>query len=195
MIEISDKIKEKSNRKNRGVAIMMLDKKERIRLMTDRKYPLSSKYDPEWILENCDGGHCFWLIESLSRVLKLQPGMRVLDLGCGNAITSIFLAKEFGVTVYAVDIIHPDGNDARIKNAGVEDLVIPIQADAHRLPFASGFFDVILSINSYHFFGTANNFTTNHISRLLRPNGQLGMMLFGPDKEFQREVPDVPKPS
>jgi len=173
----------------------MLTHHEKMILITDEKYPLSAHYDPEWIFENCDGGHCFWLIESLSHILKLRPGMRVLDLGCGHAITSIFLAKEFGVTVYAVDIDQPDSNYLRIKDAGVEDRVIPIQADAHRLPFASGFFDVIIAINSYQFFGTADNFTTNHISRLLRPGGQLGLVLFGPDKEFNHQVPDSLKPS
>ena len=72
----------------------MLTHNEKMILIIDEKYPLSAHYDPEWIFENCDGGHCFWLIESLSHILKLRPGMRVLDLGCGQAITSIFLAKD-----------------------------------------------------------------------------------------------------
>ena len=29
--------------------------------------------------------------------MELEPGMRVLDMGCGKAISSIFLAKEFDV--------------------------------------------------------------------------------------------------
>lgn len=173
----------------------MLTFNEKMNLMTDQKYPLAAKYDPKWIYDHKDGGHCLWLVESLSRILTLTPGMKILDLGCGNALTSIFLAKEYGVTVFAVDIIQPDENLKRIRNADVDHLVIPIQADAHRLPFASGFFDVVIAINSYQFFGTADNYTTNHLSRLLRPGGQFGLVLFGPDQEFVRQVPDFLEPS
>lgn len=42
-----------------------------------------------------------WLVDSLSQHLQLEPGMRALDLGCGSAITSIFLAREFRVRVFA----------------------------------------------------------------------------------------------
>ncbi len=33
--------------------------------------------------------------------MNLKPGMRVLDMGCGAGFTSIILAKEYGVTVFA----------------------------------------------------------------------------------------------
>ena len=41
------------------------------------------------------GPNVFWLAEALSQVMDLQPGMRVLDMGCGKAISSIFLARDF----------------------------------------------------------------------------------------------------
>lgn len=34
----------------------------------------------------------------------INKGMRVLDLGCGKGLTSVFLAEEFGVQVFAVDL-------------------------------------------------------------------------------------------
>lgn len=56
--------------------------------------------------------------------MTLKPGMRILDMGCGNALTSIFLAKEFGVTVFANDLwVSPTDNWKRICNEGVENLV------------------------------------------------------------------------
>ena len=72
---------------------------EKMSILIDQKYPLAAKYDPEWIFKNKMGCQCLWLVESLSRIMDLKPNMRVLDMGCGNALTSIFLAKEFGVTV------------------------------------------------------------------------------------------------
>ena len=59
-------------------------------------FPRSSAYDPHWLMDNAMGPHALWLAEWLSQRLELTPGMQVLDLGCGKALTSIFLAKEFG---------------------------------------------------------------------------------------------------
>ena len=67
-------------------------------------YPLTNSYDPGWVLQNSMGPIPLWLLEGLAPHLHLEPGKRVLDLGCGAAITSIFLAREFGVEVWAADL-------------------------------------------------------------------------------------------
>ena len=111
------------------------------------EFPRSASYDAKWVLENLMGPNVLWLAESLSEVLELRPGMRVLDMGCGKAISSIFLAKEFGVQVWATDLWIPAAeNGLRIRAAGVEDSVCPIHAEAHALPFAEGFFDALVSL-------------------------------------------------
>ncbi len=169
----------------------MLTHAEKMKLMVDDRYPLAAKYDPEWMFENKMGGHCLWLAESLSRIMELKPGMRVLDMGCGTALTSIFLAKEFGVTVFANDLwVSPDDNFVRICEAGVQNLVFPIKAEAHSLPYARNFFDAIISINSFQFFGTASTYLADEMAHLLRPGGQFGLVVWGPDKEFNGKVPD-----
>ena len=74
------------------------------RLIHDR-FPRSNQYDPDWIRAGVSGGaHPLWLTEWLSGALDLRPGMRVLDLGCGRALSSIFLHREFGVQVWATDL-------------------------------------------------------------------------------------------
>ena len=60
----------------------------------NQQFPRSSAYDLKWVLENQVGPNVLWLAEALSQVMDLKPGMRVLDLGCGKAISSIFLAVE-----------------------------------------------------------------------------------------------------
>ena len=37
--------------------------------------------------------------------------MRVLDLGCGRAMSSIFLRREFGVQVWATEALEADHGD------------------------------------------------------------------------------------
>ena len=103
--------------------------------------------------------------------------MRVLDLGCGRAMTSIFLAREFGVQVWATDFwITPDYNWQRVLEAKVADLVFPLRAEAHSLPFPQGFFDAVISIDAYQYFGT-DELYLGYLSRFVRSEGMLGAVM------------------
>src|SRR6516165_8685261 len=125
------------------------------RLVTDR-FPLASAYNPEWVLASVSGAaNPLWMTEWLAEALDLRSGMRVLDLGCGRAMSSIFLRREFGVQVWATDLwFSASENLQRIQDAGVEGGVFPIHADARSLPFAEGFFDAIVCIDSFVYYGS-----------------------------------------
>lgn len=173
---------------------MKYSKKELQKELTLPQFPLSAKYDIEWVNENEMGPSSMWLAEFLLNKMKLTKGMKVLDLGCGKALSSIFLAKEFGVQVWATDLwIGATENYKRIKEQGVDDLVYPIHADAHDLPFADGFFDAIVSLDAYHYFGT-NEMYLESLIRYLKPNGQIGIVVPSVHKEFNSKVPERLKP-
>lgn len=164
---------------------------EKMRLLIDDKYPLAAKYDPNWMFENKMGCPCLWLCESLTRVMDLKPGMKVLDLGCGTALTSIFLAKEFGVNVFATDLwVSASENQKRIAAANVENLVYPIHAEVHQLPYAENFFDAAVCINSFQFYGNSEFFLGEYIAPILKNGAQFGLAFFGPEKEFDGDVPE-----
>jgi cyclopropane fatty-acyl-phospholipid synthase-like methyltransferase len=122
---------------------MTMDK----RLTTDR-FPRASGYNPEWVLASVSSAaNALWLTEWLAEAIHWRPGMRVLDLCCGRAMSSIFLRREFGVQVWAADLwFNPSENFRRIQHAGLEDGVFPLHADARALPFAAEYFDAIVSI-------------------------------------------------
>ena len=63
-----------------------------------------NNYDKSFVQKNMMGPNSMMLLEELTEKLSLKPGMRVLDLGCGKGLTSIFLAKEFGLQVFALDL-------------------------------------------------------------------------------------------
>jgi SAM-dependent methyltransferase len=154
------------------------------------RYPRSNSYDPQWVLDNQMGPNALWLIEALTDVMQIAEGMRVLDLGCGTAMTSIFLAKEFGAQVWATDLwIEASANQRRICAAGVESLVVPIHAEAHALPFAGGFFDVIVSVDAYHYFGT-DDLYLGYIEHFLKEKGQIAVVAPALFREIGSKIPE-----
>jgi SAM-dependent methyltransferase len=160
------------------------------RLELDR-YPRSRRYDPSWVMENQMGPHPLWLIEALTDVMPLERGAGVLDLGAGTALTSIFLAKEFGVSVVAADLwVDPTDNQRRVEEAGVRDLVVPLRLEAHDLPFGRGSFDAILSVDAYHYFGTGELFLPTCVE-LLRPGGRIGIVVPGLGAELETLPPHL----
>jgi len=156
-----------------------------------KEYPRTKKYDSNWIKENLMGANPIILMEELCENLDLRPGMKVLDMGCGKGITSIFLAKEFGVTVFANDLwISATDNLKRFEVAGVADKVFPIKAEARSLPYANEFFDVAVSVGSYHYFGTEETYFPCVYSKLVKPDGQFGIVVPGFTQEFENGFPD-----
>ena len=151
---------------------------------TIEKYTRANKYDYEWIAENWMGPNPLYLAEELCNNMNLKPGMIVLDMGCGKGCSSVFLAKEYGVTVFAVDLwISATENLKRFEEAGVANSVYPIHAEAHALPFAEGFFDAAVSFNSYHYYGTCDLYFPQIYSKLVKSGGQFGVVLDGQIKE------------
>lgn len=164
-------------------------KAELTALLTREDFPRSASYDPVWMLENLMGPNAVWLAESLSQVMDLPTGTRVLDLGCGKATSSIFLAQEFGLQVWATDLwVQASDNWQRICTANLHHQVFPIHAEAHTLPFAQGFFDALLSFDAYHYFGT-DDLYLGYVSQFVRPGGSLGIVVPGVLSELNGEVP------
>lgn len=174
---------------------MVYSREDILRIMRDERYPLSSRYDPDWILTNAMGAHTLWLQEALAQVMDLRTGERVLDMGCGRAISSIFLAREFGVQVWATDLWNgPTENYERIRKMHAEDRVFPIGADAGALPFADGFFDAMVSVNSLFYYATPEGFLREHVLRHVRPGGEIGVIVPGFHTEYDGELPEAYRP-
>jgi cyclopropane fatty-acyl-phospholipid synthase-like methyltransferase len=157
------------------------------------KYTKAQTYDKQFLLDNMMGPNAIKMLEELTELpgmLELKPDMRVLDLGCGRGLTSIFLAKEFGVQVFATDLwITASENFARFKEAGLEHRIIPIHADAPDLPYADEYFNVIISIDAYHYFGREEAFVDEKMAPLLKQGGKLAIAVPGLKKEIHNDIP------
>jgi cyclopropane-fatty-acyl-phospholipid synthase len=114
----------------------------------------------------------------VARKLGLQPGMQVLDVGCGWGTFALHAARTYGVRVVGVTLSHEQATYARKRMAdeGVADLVdIRIQdyRDVRPDPEA-GPFDAISSIGMAEHVGAAMlPVYAADLFALLRPGGRL----------------------
>jgi cyclopropane fatty-acyl-phospholipid synthase-like methyltransferase len=156
-----------------------------------KRFPRAAKYNPDWVLASVSGAaNPLWLSEWLAAAMDLRPGMRVLDLGCGRAASSIFLRREFGAQVWATDLwFSASENMQRIRDAGVEDGVFPIHADARSMPFAAEFFDAILCIDSFPYFGT-DDLYLNYLAQFVKRGGWVGIAGAGLMQEVEATPPE-----
>lgn len=156
---------------------------------------MSKQFTNEFINENMMGPNCLFLLEELIKKVELKPNMRVLDLGCGKGLTSLYLAMNFDVTVYAFDLwINATENYQRIKQFNLQDKVIPIYGNAEALPFAEAYFDVIISIDSYQYYGYKPDFLDTKIAPFLKPNGTIAITVPGFKNGYEDSVPEAMKP-
>jgi SAM-dependent methyltransferase len=162
-----------------------------LELLCNPHFPRSNAYHPDWVLGSASGGaNALWLTEWLTSSLDLKSGMNILDLGCGRAASSIFLAREFDVTVWAADLwFSSSENLQRIRDADLENKVYPIQSDARKLPFAIEFFDAILSIDAIPYFGTDDHYLS-YLARFVKPDGVIAIALAGFVDELEDDVPE-----
>ncbi|WP_132296476.1 cyclopropane-fatty-acyl-phospholipid synthase family protein [Kribbella sp. VKM Ac-2568] len=155
-------------------------------------YPRSAQYDFQWQVDLCMGPNPLWLLEDLLRDVELRPGMRVLDLGCGLGMTSVFLAREYDVQVVAADHWIPAAaNQRRFDEAGLGGRVQAVDAEARALPFQQGEFDAIVSIGTYHYFGT-DDLYLGYVTRFLKPHGILAIASLASTVEA-RELGGLPE--
>ena len=136
-------------------------------------YNKTQKYDSDFIKNCLMGPNAMKMLEELLARYPLTAGDTVLDLGCGMGITSIFAAREYGVRVFACDLwIEPGDNKKRFDEMGLDShQVIPLKAEAHALPFAEDFFDAVISIDSYHYFGLEREYLGKHLLPLVKRGG------------------------
>ncbi len=76
---------------------------------------------------------------------SIQPGTRVLDVGCGLGGTARYLAVEHGCQVTGIDLTeeYVEVANALAKLVGLDDRTRFLQANALAMPFADGEFDMV----------------------------------------------------
>ncbi|QDG79411.1 class I SAM-dependent methyltransferase [Labrenzia sp. PHM005] len=110
-------------------------------------------------------------LEMICRKLRLQPGDRMLDIGCGWGALICYAAENYGVTAVGVTLSEEQAVLARerIKAKGLEDKVSVELKDFRAM---EGEFDKISSIGMFEHVGIDHHDEYYEaVCRLLRPRG------------------------
>lgn len=155
------------------------------------KYIKSKKYDTPALRAKMMGPNPIKLEEELLSNHKIPKGSVVCDLGSGQGLTSVFLAREYGFTVYAVDLwSDPDENGKFFEVMGFgRERIVPVKADAAALPFEEAFFDAVVSIDSYNYFGRDPHYLDDKLLPFVRSGGYLYIAVAGMKEDCHNNLP------
>lgn len=122
---------------------------------------------------------------------KIPNGAVVCDLGSGQGLTSVFLAKEYGFTVYAADLwSNPEDNRKFFDEMGLNSKqIIPVKADATDLPFEKDFFDAVVSTDSYNYFGRDERYLDEKLLPFVKKGGYIYIAIPGMKHDCHDNLP------
>ena len=112
-------------------------------------------------------------LDMLCRKLRLQPGERLLDIGCGWGGLIIHAARHYGVEALGITLSQPQADLAnqRISEAGLADRCRVEVRDYREIDESEGF-DKLVSVGMFEHVGEALLPTYfQRARRLLRPGG------------------------
>jgi SAM-dependent methyltransferase len=123
-----------------------------------------------------------WLLPLGPRLVAacgIAPGARVLDVAAGTGNASL-PAAQLGAAVTASDLT-PELLEAGRARAAAQGLELEwVEADAERLPFADGAYDVVMSAIGA-MFAPHHQDAADELVRVCRPGGTIGLLSWTPE--------------
>jgi cyclopropane-fatty-acyl-phospholipid synthase len=128
-------------------------------------------------------------LDLIAHKLDLQPGMRVLDIGCGWGGTAQYLAEQYQVNVVGVTV---STKQAEFAKAVCQGLPIEIRLQDYRDLDES--FDRILSVGMFEHVGYKNYRTYFEcVRRCLADDGRFLLQTIGSNQTLVRTEPWIEK--
>ncbi len=158
-----------------------------------QSFPKANSFDTALVRSKIMGPNPLKLCEELLCGASIPRGARVCDLGSGTGITSALLAREYGFDTYAVDLwSDPEENRAFFDSLGIpRNTIRPVKADASQgLPFEHDFFDAVVSIDSYNYYGRDPHYLGERLLPYVKRGGMLCLSIPGMVRDCHENLPD-----
>lgn len=154
-------------------------------------FPKANSFSSSIMRERSMGPNPLKLCEELLAYGDIPTGSVVLDLGSGAGLTSALMARECGYVVYAADLwSDPSDNMRFFETCGLSNRqVVPLKADATALPFATEFFDAVVSVDSYNYFGRDPRYLGGHLLPFVKRGGELLLAIPGMVRDRHDDLP------
>lgn len=156
-------------------------------------YNKSNKYDEKLIKEKIMGPNPIKLTEELLADCKIPSDSLIMDLGCGQGLTSVFLVKEYGFNVIAADLwSDPTDNKRFFDKIGLTSKqILAVHTDATEgFPFAHETFDGIVTVDSFHYFGRDYKILEEKIMPFVKNGGYVYISIPGMKKDCHDNLPE-----
>ncbi len=128
-------------------------------------------------------------LEKIGRKLDLQPGMNVLDIGCGWGAAARFFAERYGVSVTGITVSREQAQFARQL---CDSLPVEIRYEDYRS--LSGQFDAIFSIGMFEHVGYKNySRFMDVVRKCLKPDGRFLLHTIGSNESSRWGDPWIEK--
>ena len=120
-------------------------------------------------------------------LMKLKPGDKVLDLGCGSGWATRLLARLVGEgpdgsgQVVGLDVSDEMIREARAASKDFEN-VIYVWGSAQQIPWEENFFDKVLSVESFYYYADQDR-ALMELFRVMAPRGRT----LHPDQSLHRQ--------
>jgi ubiquinone/menaquinone biosynthesis C-methylase UbiE len=124
------------------------------------------------------------ITQELAHLCQVGKNTSVLDVASGTGESACYLAERLGANVVGIDISDPMIKRAR-KKAEQRNLEIEFRkGDAHRLPFGTNVFDVVISECTTCILDKEK--AIREMARVVKPNGHVGIH----DMCWQADAPE-----
>ena len=165
---------------------------DRLKFSGKISYPRSEKYCIPELMSLIMGPNPIKLTEELMENNQIKPGSFVCDLGCGKGLSSVFLANEYGFRVFAADLwSEPEENARFFAGLGFgEEQICAVKADAMSMPFEKEFFDAVVSVDSYNYFGREPGFLEEKLLPFVKSGGYIYIAIPGMKKDCHEALPE-----